>query len=249
MFRRRLSGLERDPGRHRIDHLVNDWYIEFNQMLTTWSISAAAANGGVTLDDKRKRLLDAALEQFAEYGYEAASTNRIIQLAGISKGMLFHYFSNKKLLYAAVIDQGLERIAAFMDHELPGLTGDLFDRIVGVGLAKLRFYLREPATYKLLIDAFASHAPEEVRDIIAERRRRMAEHLSVRPEDLDLSRLRDGVDPTIAFDLVTGVVNMLCNRFIERHRGEADRGLGRMEAFVGELQSYLRLIASGIYES
>lgn len=201
------------------------------------------------MEDKRQRLLDAALEEFAEYGYEAASTNRIIRQAGMSKGMLFHYFSNKKQLYAAVVDRSLERIAAFMAREAADLPAGLFDRIIGVGLAKLRFYLREPAAYKLLIDVFGAPAPEDVREIVAARRRRMAEHLSVRPEDLDLSRLREGVDPAMAFDLATGVVNMLCTRFIGRHRSEPDRGLGRMEAFVGELKSYLRLIESGIYKS
>lgn len=40
--------------------------------------------------DSRRKILDAAIAEFALRGYEAASTNRICQQADISKGLLFH---------------------------------------------------------------------------------------------------------------------------------------------------------------
>ena len=45
--------------------------------------------------EKQERILDAALKEFAEYGYENGSTNRIVKNCGISKGSLFTYFENK----------------------------------------------------------------------------------------------------------------------------------------------------------
>ena len=48
------------------------------------------------LDEKKQeRIIDAALKEFAEYGYENASTNRIVKTCGVSKGSLFKYFENK----------------------------------------------------------------------------------------------------------------------------------------------------------
>lgn len=41
--------------------------------------------------DKKEAILEAALEEFAIGGYENASTNKIVEKAGISKGLLFHY--------------------------------------------------------------------------------------------------------------------------------------------------------------
>ena len=44
------------------------------------------------LQEQRKAaLLNAALREFAEYGYEQASTNRIAKEAGLSKPLMFHY--------------------------------------------------------------------------------------------------------------------------------------------------------------
>lgn len=42
--------------------------------------------------EKQNRILNAAINEFAEKGYENASTNEIVKDAGISKGLLFHYF-------------------------------------------------------------------------------------------------------------------------------------------------------------
>ncbi len=38
--------------------------------------------------DKRERVLDAALAEFADQGYQAASLNRLVAQAGIAKGSL-----------------------------------------------------------------------------------------------------------------------------------------------------------------
>lgn len=48
--------------------------------------------------DKQQRLLDAALELFAEQGLEGASTANIAKRAGVANGTLFHHFSSKQKL-------------------------------------------------------------------------------------------------------------------------------------------------------
>ncbi len=54
----------------------------------------------LTLDqEKQERILNAASKEFAQKGFVNASTNEMVKEAGISKGLLFHYFKNKKQLY------------------------------------------------------------------------------------------------------------------------------------------------------
>lgn len=47
---------------------------------------------------KRDRIINAAMKEF-QYGYKRASTDAIVKEAGISKGLLFHYFGTKERLY------------------------------------------------------------------------------------------------------------------------------------------------------
>ena len=54
--------------------------------------------------EKQERILEAAIKEFADKGFEKASTNEIVKEAGISKGILFHYFQNKKKLFLFVFD-------------------------------------------------------------------------------------------------------------------------------------------------
>ena len=57
------------------------------------------------LDDaKRARLIDAAIEEFAERGFDAASYNKIIERSGLSKGTVYYYFDNKDSLLTTVLE-------------------------------------------------------------------------------------------------------------------------------------------------
>jgi AcrR family transcriptional regulator len=58
------------------------------------------------LDDaKRARLMEAAIAEFAERGFEAASYNKIIERSGLSKGTVYYYFDNKDSLLSIVVDE------------------------------------------------------------------------------------------------------------------------------------------------
>lgn len=54
-------------------------------------------------EEKRERILEAAAKEFALHGYDAASLNRILEEAGISKGAAYYYFDDKADLYTTTI--------------------------------------------------------------------------------------------------------------------------------------------------
>ncbi len=67
--------------------------------------------------EKRTRILETAMEEFARCGYENANTNTIAQKAGISIGSLYQYFVSKEDLFlttvkycSAVLKETLEEI-------------------------------------------------------------------------------------------------------------------------------------------
>jgi AcrR family transcriptional regulator len=62
----------------------------------------------LTNDDRRRQLLDRAVELFAEHGYDELSMARIAKEAGISKPLLYHYFPGKRQLFEAALAQAAE---------------------------------------------------------------------------------------------------------------------------------------------
>jgi AcrR family transcriptional regulator len=54
--------------------------------------------------EKRRQILDGATRVFLSTGYEGASMSVIAQAAGVSKGTLYVYFTNKEALFNAVVE-------------------------------------------------------------------------------------------------------------------------------------------------
>lgn len=78
-------------------------------------------------EEKRNNIINAAIEEFAGYGLENASTNRIVANSGISKGSFYQYFEDKRDLFMhllRVIEQ--EKTEFFKDKHPPGGNMDTF---------------------------------------------------------------------------------------------------------------------------
>jgi AcrR family transcriptional regulator len=78
-------------------------------------------------EEKRQTIIDVAIEEFAENGFEAASINRIVANSGISKGSFYQYFADKLDLFMHLVDiLAQEKTAYFQDKHPPGNNLDTF---------------------------------------------------------------------------------------------------------------------------
>jgi AcrR family transcriptional regulator len=78
-------------------------------------------------EEKRETIFNAAVEEFAEYGLEKASTNRIVKNSGIAKGSFYQYFEDKQDVFMHMLDviEQKER-DFFKDKPPPGNNMDTF---------------------------------------------------------------------------------------------------------------------------
>jgi len=81
----------------------------------------------------RQKLLSAAFEEIYRSGFQAASLDRILAKAGVTKGALYHHFIDKAALGYAVVDEVvkgllLERWLGLLDQH----TGDPLTALQGV---------------------------------------------------------------------------------------------------------------------
>ena len=72
-------------------------------------------------DQKKQKILDAALEIFAEEGYYPSSISKIAKKAGISKGLIYNYFSSKEELIKIIAYDGIERLMVSFDPNHDGI--------------------------------------------------------------------------------------------------------------------------------
>jgi len=100
--------------------------------------------------EKRKKIMNASLEEFASHGFSNASTNRIIKRAGISKGLLFYYFQNKQQLFYFLLEFAINYV---MDHYVKKIDIDIrdfFERYKQQRALKHAIYQENPYLFSFL---------------------------------------------------------------------------------------------------
>jgi AcrR family transcriptional regulator len=76
--------------------------------------------------EKQDRILNGALKIFALNGYKNGSTDVIVKEAGISKGLLFHYFGTKQELYRFLRDYSIRFLQLEIRSNVSGSETDYF---------------------------------------------------------------------------------------------------------------------------
>jgi AcrR family transcriptional regulator len=65
---------------------------------------AGPAYSRLGVDERRRQLLEAGARVFTERSYDDASMAEVARAAGISKGLLYHYFPSKRDLFVATLE-------------------------------------------------------------------------------------------------------------------------------------------------
>lgn len=94
--------------------------------------------------EKQDRMINAALKVFAQNGYKHASTDDIVAEAGISKGLLFHYFINKLGLYTFLYDYSIRFMALELSTGVNREEDDFFALFKQMESAKLQVLKNYP---------------------------------------------------------------------------------------------------------
>lgn len=67
----------------------------------------------------KRRIIERALSEFSAQGYAAGSTNAICGVQGISKGIVYHYFETKDVLYLACVKECFQRLTEYIRDHMP----------------------------------------------------------------------------------------------------------------------------------
>ena len=97
--------------------------------------------------------------------YRHAVTDDIAAYAGISKGLLFHYFGNKRGLYQYAFDYCLRFIAQAANRAIPEGKMDFFAITLQCEHAKVGIMKRYPHVYAFIMRAYYEE-DEDVADLV-----------------------------------------------------------------------------------
>jgi AcrR family transcriptional regulator len=78
---------------------------------------AAARRARLSTDARREQLVALGVEMFSERPFDEVSIDDIAAAAGISKGLLYHYFPSKRDFYVAVVRHSADEMQAVTETD------------------------------------------------------------------------------------------------------------------------------------
>lgn len=198
-------------------------------------------------EEKQRAVLRAAMEEFAERGYERASTNAIVRRIGISKGSLFTYFASKEALLEAVADAAGAEVARVAGAVWDDLPADLAARTRALAEIELDLYAKAPLIYRFYRRVYAdAHAPA-VKRLLEREGARSASMLRALVADAELPAGFAEADRHRLVDVLSWVLEGLGQRwFVGDGAADEDPTGGEWrEAYLDEVAAYTHLILRG----
>lgn len=140
--------------------------------------------------ERRELIAEAALREFSERGYEAASMGRIAAAAGVARTVLYDHFPSKHALFVELLAAQHAALLSYLGQALGG-SGSMRDRMRGTFDAFFAFAEEHPVAWRLL---FPDHPPVD-EGAAGEMRRCRAESNRVLAQLLVEDARRAGIDP------------------------------------------------------
>ncbi|MGM0437900.1 MAG: TetR/AcrR family transcriptional regulator [Bacillota bacterium] len=119
-------------------------------------------------EEKKKRIIDAALDEFSEHSYHQARVSKIVNKAEIPKGSFYQYFNNKKEIFIYIIDiMGEKKLKYLEDIIVKQPEMEFFEFLEKLYKNGLKFAKDHPRLNKIGNKLFSDANSELFEEIMA----------------------------------------------------------------------------------
>ena len=158
-------------------------------------------------EERQRAVLNSAMEVFSKYDYKKASTDLIAAKAGVSKGLLFYYFHNKKELYLFVYEYSKNIITgSVLDSKLFEIT-DFFELITYVTMQKVKLLTETPYIMDFLFQSFYSDKTDILDDLKATIIQEIEDNFDAHLSNTDFTKFKKNVAPGKVFKMLTWLLD------------------------------------------
>jgi AcrR family transcriptional regulator len=190
-------------------------------------------------EDKRQRILDCAVEEFAEHDFNSASITKIVARSGIAKGSLYQYFTDKADLYQYLLEYAAEVKAEVMSKAVPQpVEMDLFQTLRFLFKEMLNFQHLYPNLAKLGNRAIFGKSPLPVETL--QRATKSSNHYfeDLIRQGIKRGEIRPDINPALAAMVFTSAITGLAQQISALPPENMEQDFGAMyEQIVSILEN------------
>ena len=176
-------------------------------------------DGALSNNNKRLKLIEAAIDEFNEFGIENASYNRIIERSGMSKGSVYYHFDNKDALLAIVMEEIGERVLkAVPERDLPQNKDEFWQALWDYRQREFDFFAEHIRLGRILIMSLG--VPEfdiqDIDNLCAPLTKLLHRQINLIKRGQELGAVRNDLCVDLIFNLMRAVDKSLCVKFFGR---------------------------------
>jgi TetR/AcrR family transcriptional regulator len=200
-------------------------------------------------DEKRQRILDIAVDEFARHGFRQASVNQMVQRLGIAKGSIFQYFGSKEGLFRLIFDYAVDLVRhSLRKVKQETADTDFFERIRQSLLMGIRFIQRHPKVYQIYLKMIFQEEFPLRTDFLQQVHLFSAEYLRPLVQE---GIARGDLRPDLDVDMTVFLLDAFMDRFLQAYCVSfLDAGAHLYNAPAEEINrkvdEFMRLLGQGI---
>lgn len=199
-------------------------------------------------EDKKEKIIEVSLKEFAEKGYDKASTNTIVKESGISKGLLFYYFENKKNLYLYIVDYCMDMVMGRFEKSTETMSNDFFKRVMEFGLMKIEIANQYPYIYDVVFEAFIN-IPDPVKSEMEEKYAEIIKKtMPIVMSNIDYSMFRCDIDINKVIEYIFLAFEGIQKKYITQYKGKKEDIISNMGEIMKEYDLYIEFMKNGVYK-
>jgi TetR/AcrR family fatty acid metabolism transcriptional regulator len=203
-------------------------------MMTT-DMSAAGRVLTEAQREKRRAILRAAIQVFAEKGYHACRVQDVAAEAGVAYGLVYHYFSSKEDLLETIFRGTWRRLLEALQEieESDEPAADQIYRVCGV---VLRAWLIDPDLVRVLVREVARspHIHREIDDIA--HAFQALERIVAKGQER--GELRAEIDPKLAAWVLYGALEEILTGWVFERLAAGEEDVERAERAVADVLTH-----------
>ena len=195
----------------------------------------------------KNKIINAAIKIFSQYGYEKASTNQIAAEAGISKGLIFHYFGTKKELFLSVYQQAVEIYLIEICEKIDPDQRDFLLRIQALIPLKFELMKKHPEIFNFIKTAYLETAHQVKEEIAALNRKSLDQNFDIVYENIDYSLFKPNIDLKSALSTMLFTLEKWSENFVRQEANSEWNSLQAVE-ILSALEPFLSLFRVCFYK-
>lgn len=202
-------------------------------------------------EQKQEVIINKGIEVFSRFSFTDASTDLITKEAGISKGLLFHYFGNKKNFYLYLLEYAIKLLSQANPSTIPELD-DFYEILFDSMDKKYRLIAKYPN--EMLFTNLASK--ETSKEVGKEKQVLIDKYmLKVQKNSMEVFssaiqtlKLRNDIDTQKLIKGLSMYVNTIIMQYLHIYTDRPQEFFNDFDGIKVEIKEYIDLMLQGVEE-